>query len=482
MRLDRVLARAQESLDPQVLLDPFEEQFHLPAVLVQSGDGQRWQGRVVGQEHQGLAGLWVLETDAVQLLGVALGDVEAVHGNGLDSAKIYLAAIFLFLSEPRSCHFRFQSDSFLFDIIFALIENIYNMKSKIERFNIFDFLRLFAATLVLYSHSYPLLGLPSSDFITKIFPFTDGGQLGVLIFFAISGYLNTKSIKRNNSAVFLFNRVIRIFPGLFFALLFSIFIVGPLATNLQVGSYFLNKSTWFYLYQNILLSPNFFLPGVFLDNLYKTAVNGSLWTLPAEFSLYLCLPVVIKLFKLEKSGIIAIAAILLAILLSSYSIDFSRINTIVLGSFVDVVRESFVFFSGAAISYFNVKPDKIKILACAIFIALSSRTGYGEISFIIMLPYLIINIGSLDVKFLRLRNDISYGVYIYAFQIQQLVYHFAHNHVHPDAMAIAAAVFTYIIATISWFFVEKPILNKRNLIVSKFLQRAISDPPDKRME
>lgn len=40
LRLHCVLARAQELLDPQMLLDPFEEQLDLPTILVKSGDGQ----------------------------------------------------------------------------------------------------------------------------------------------------------------------------------------------------------------------------------------------------------------------------------------------------------------------------------------------------------------------------------------------------------------------------------------------------------
>ena len=47
-----VRAVAEEVLDAQVLLDPFEEQFDLPATLVERGDRQRWQCRVVGQEDE----------------------------------------------------------------------------------------------------------------------------------------------------------------------------------------------------------------------------------------------------------------------------------------------------------------------------------------------------------------------------------------------------------------------------------------------
>ena len=66
LRLYRVLARAQKTFDAQVLLDPLEEQLDLPAILVQGGNGQRWQTGVVGQEHQRLARLEVFEVDATQ--------------------------------------------------------------------------------------------------------------------------------------------------------------------------------------------------------------------------------------------------------------------------------------------------------------------------------------------------------------------------------------------------------------------------------
>ena len=82
-RLHGVLTRPQKALDAQMLLDPFEEQLHLPATLVQRGDNQRRQRRVVGQKHQCLARLGVFETDAPQMLGVVLRHIEAVERDGL---------------------------------------------------------------------------------------------------------------------------------------------------------------------------------------------------------------------------------------------------------------------------------------------------------------------------------------------------------------------------------------------------------------
>ena len=83
LRLHRVLAGAQETLDAQVLLDPLEEQFDLPATLVQGGDGQGWQAGVVGQEDQRLSRLGVLEPDSPQMLRVMLRRVEAVEHDAL---------------------------------------------------------------------------------------------------------------------------------------------------------------------------------------------------------------------------------------------------------------------------------------------------------------------------------------------------------------------------------------------------------------
>ena len=83
LRLDGVLAVAQELLDSQVLLDPFEEQFDLPAVLVECSDGQRGQDKIVGQEYERLATLDIFESNASQVLWVMLGGVKPVEQDRL---------------------------------------------------------------------------------------------------------------------------------------------------------------------------------------------------------------------------------------------------------------------------------------------------------------------------------------------------------------------------------------------------------------
>ena len=83
LRLHRVFARAQKTLDAQMLLDPFEERLHLPAALIQRGNGQRRQCRVVGQKYQRLARHGVVVSDASQMFGILAGHVKTVESNRL---------------------------------------------------------------------------------------------------------------------------------------------------------------------------------------------------------------------------------------------------------------------------------------------------------------------------------------------------------------------------------------------------------------
>src|SRR4051812_31068800 len=66
-----------------MLFDPFEKQFHLPAALVESANGQRRKLKVVGEEYQGLGRFGILETDSAELMGIVLAGTDPVEHNGL---------------------------------------------------------------------------------------------------------------------------------------------------------------------------------------------------------------------------------------------------------------------------------------------------------------------------------------------------------------------------------------------------------------
>ena len=83
LRLHRVLRRAVELFDPKTLLDPLEEELHLPTAFVKRAYGGGGKDEVVGDEHQRLAGLGVLEANTPQMFGAISAAVVAVQRYGL---------------------------------------------------------------------------------------------------------------------------------------------------------------------------------------------------------------------------------------------------------------------------------------------------------------------------------------------------------------------------------------------------------------
>ena len=72
--------------------------------------------------------------------------------------------------------------------MYAAVTESQNM---LRKQNNFSFIRIMAALMVLFSHSYPLSGSTGEPLSVVGLSF---GHVGVDIFFVISGYLVTKSV------------------------------------------------------------------------------------------------------------------------------------------------------------------------------------------------------------------------------------------------------------------------------------------------
>ena len=156
--------------------------------------------------------------------------------------------------------------------------------------NNLDVFRIVAACLVIVGHSYVLFpSVGEEDIIRQFTGFTYSGSLAVKIFFFISGMVVTNSIITSSSFVhFTISRFFRIFPALIFLCLITVFLIGPIVSNLNSSDYFSSELPYRYL-KNIFLKTEYALPGVFTSNNYPNAVNGSLRTLPYEVGCYLFL-------------------------------------------------------------------------------------------------------------------------------------------------------------------------------------------------
>lgn len=331
--------------------------------------------------------------------------------------------------------------------------------------NSFDAIRLFAALLVVYGHAHPLTNTPSPQFYGNSIQ-----ALGVKIFFVISGYLIIGSWQRDPSIFRFFKRrLLRILPGLVLVVFFSAFIVGPFFTALNLKEYFSNSRTLTYL-GNIALYPQYDLPGVFLKNPYPVAINGSLWSLPAEVAMYVIGPLVcvlgLYMFRAQKIFFLLATAALMAL-----SIYYLRVDPLVrpiviygssLSSFLDVAP---YFMIGGVYSIFQYERRFSLPLACAswIIISLLQVGGYAsEVVLYLVLPYVTLTLGMQQTRMgskVQQFGDISYGVYLYGFLLQQCVASlFPVKGAEPLANTIFTMVPLIIIATLSWRLVEKPIL------------------------
>ena len=156
----------------------------------------------------------------------------------------------------------------------------------LHRDNNFDDLRVLAAAMVMLTHSWALVKRADEPIAEITFGSLAGGPLGVWMFFAISGYLVCQSyIVRRNLLAFVEARVLRIYPAFAARIVFGV-AVGAVATTLPLSEFIRHSQTWDYFRNNLLFELRYSLPGVFATNPYPNAVNGSIWTLPAETMLY----------------------------------------------------------------------------------------------------------------------------------------------------------------------------------------------------
>lgn len=331
--------------------------------------------------------------------------------------------------------------------------------------NSFDFVRVMAAIGVIFSHSFALVGKPEPH-IGNI----NLGGFCVWVFFIISGYLisySWKSYPRFN--VYMYKRMLRIFPALIVAVILSIISLG-LISKLSYHDYILSQVTRDYMNNILLINTQYSLPGVFENNPYPGAVNGSIWTLSYEFLMYVLVAVLGSMLLLNRKGVLRIWLLLLLIsLLPLINIDLSSVGTILYFNPGLVFQMGLMFFSGVLFQTYdkniNYKYWPITIL---VFFSISYLApALTTIVAGLLLAYSVIGFCKTGVfsgisKF----GDVSYGVYIYAFIIQQTVQHFIPTN-NPYKLFIYSTLISIVFGFLSWHFVEKRFIKLKSRINKK---------------
>jgi peptidoglycan/LPS O-acetylase OafA/YrhL len=330
------------------------------------------------------------------------------------------------------------------------------------RDNNLNLIRMIAASAVLISHAYaitlgPTIPEPLEELLGQSL-----GALAVIVFFAISGFLITRSFERSATvAHWMRSRVLRLFPGLIVVLLITVAVLGPAVTTLPLSDYATDPRTLSYVPRNISLAfLQFGLPGVFQHNPYGDAINGSLWSLFHEVMCYVGV-LVAGLVGLLASRRAAAAGF--AVYLALYVLFHPAILGAAMPGKALVFRELSLPFALGAAAY--VWRDAIvlrwsTVLIGAVVTALLRPTPVFGDALAIWLTYATLCLAYLPGGAIRLYNrlgDYSYGFYIYAFPCQQLAQHLFGPMTPATNMALAAPA-TLLCAVLSWHFVEGPAL------------------------
>ncbi len=326
------------------------------------------------------------------------------------------------------------------------------------RDNNFNLVRMIAASGVLVSHAYPLsLGRAAQEPFEATLQGITLGALCVMVFFGISGFLIARSFERSSTfRRFVMARVFRLFPALAVVLLITVLVA---AIWFSEGS---EEALWRaapqYFFRNITLYLlQYELPGVFETNPYGPAINGSLWTLNHEVSCYAGVVVLGFLGALANKG-------RMGLLLALFVVGYSAM--IILDPhprLVSLAKLAWPFYVGVA---FYVWRDKLALswrigfLIAALAVVSHFTLLFHEV-FTVAVIYWVFLIGYLPSGAIRRYNslgDYSYGTYIYAYPVQQVLANTL-SPMTPLENIILAFPIVLVCAALSWRLVEKPALS-----------------------
>lgn len=338
--------------------------------------------------------------------------------------------------------------------------------SRQHPLNNFDAVRLLAAGMVLCSHQLALTGHSEP----RPFGLLTFGTLGVLIFFAVSGYLVAQSWDRDPHVLrFVAKRFLRVWPGLAVVTLVAVFVLGPLATQVTWNEYFHSPVTWDYLSQ-LYLGIRFYLPGVFEHGPFP-GVNGSLWTIPIEVHWYgfLLLAGLCGLLRERLRYVLLALIVLYAIYIYGvFDVQHNPLARFPLPAFGCEYGSYFCY--GVVLYHFrDAWHSRAGWLTAGVVAvaAVMAALDHGYTALFLLLPWLVIRFGTSSTPVLRRAGrfgDFSYGIYIYAYMMQQLTTSLIGTN-HPYWLGLTvSATCTLACAVMSWHLIERPALNlKRHL-------------------
>ena len=334
-----------------------------------------------------------------------------------------------------------------------------------------NLLRLIFAGLVVVSHSPVLVdGNHLREPLLRLFGRMSLGDVSVDGFFLVSGYLITKSFARQPKVFgYLMKRVARIYPAYLICYWLCILALAPFVG----GDRHLLTSPHFLLIEVLrslcLFSPQ--LPGAF-HSLPFAFLNGSVWTIKFEFLCYLLVallgPLVIKLRSRDYLRYVLCVFVLLGLVLDGYARTDVGADLIPGGTISSLIQGCLRFFpicgAGALFYFFRHeirftgRGTAVAMLGLLVFFSFASTQ---EPALVVFGGYLIFGF-SFAARVLTLgewtgKTDISYGLYLYAWPIQNLLIWFWRD-INPWVLSVIALLGAGLLGYCSWHLIEKKTL------------------------
>ena len=341
--------------------------------------------------------------------------------------------------------------------------------SSLQRNN-FDFLRFALASLVIFSHSFALLS--GTDATEPLMRLTRGqvcsGELAVDWFFVISGFLITHSWLRGRGTWDFFRkRALRIYPAFVVAMIVCAAVVAPLALDDPADAFtrgqlveFARGAVTLSGYHHELTFPRNPL----------SAVNGSTWSISFEAWCYVGL-VLLGLTGLLRRRRFILAVFAVLILVSLVFLVFElhpggKWFRVIFGSPRTWARLLPYYLAGVVFYLFNDRiPHSNRLAAiCAACLAAAPLIPYGvAVALPVAGTYVLFWFAfhpRVRLERWAARGDFSYGIYLYAFPIQQLLIHWIPA-LRPLELFALAMPLSAACGMMSWHAVEKWFLYRK---------------------
>lgn len=335
-----------------------------------------------------------------------------------------------------------------------IISVITKIEHSINTFNNNSLLiRFVLAFAVFYSHMFAIYGLKEP---TLLWGNHSLGWYAVNGFFFISGLLVAQSYQNRDVYSYLMARFFRIMPAYFASLivvLITVFLFSDIKFNFE----------WFYkflkfLFQNIIPfdSVDVSMSGAWSGSAQPNALNNSLWTIPFEIFCYIIIiPLLLSNTKYKPRTFLLFVISIFIYLKLLGAISFSHIS-------LDLLRV-LIYFGIGVTTYLIVKEKKINIyflFFCSILFLFEGNIKETILGYLIVLS--ILYFGFYVKTIFTIKNDYSYGLYIYAWPISQAVNGGGIQNIY-NALIITFVCLLFI-SWISWKYLEKPALKLKNKI------------------